>query len=320
MTLIVSERAAISLLRASILCFITLLFCSSSFLSEVILASSSLCKKFWSFLNSSLITFSVCRAWSLITAAVKSQLTLTWLKCSSLSCKGFKDVLSCSLLYCAASSIGLKLWLVCVLESRQTIHTGCWWSKQKSFSFSECRLQRASLPAEALSSRESSCNKASHRFLNAKLNGGSVFEDLLLQTGHWRIPLSAHQVCKQSLQKLWLHDSTTGFFENLKTDGTRKVQGWSQSHVLQPVITNSASRSYFESHLSQTSQTSQHCTETAIFQSPMQCPELFLLDLFRLRGKCWVWILWSFPVPLTSVTNWFSLRLKGEESFQGISR
>ena len=39
--------------------------------------------------------------------------------------------------------MGLKLWPVCFSESLQTRHTGCWWSRQKSLSFSECRLQRA---------------------------------------------------------------------------------------------------------------------------------------------------------------------------------
>ena len=122
MALIVCESVDISLLSPSIFSFITWLFCFSSFLSAAILASSSSCRNWWSFLNSSLICLSVCWVWTwrhwgsyrslakhsfylfifvktvyyfmnmftLMCSAVWSQVCLTSLKILSFSCKDFR--------------------------------------------------------------------------------------------------------------------------------------------------------------------------------------------------------------------------------------
>ena len=141
-------------------------------------------------------------------SAVCSHFTLTSSKHCNFFFMGSRVSWSCFLCCCAASSMGLILWPVCFSESLQTRHTGCWWSRQKSLSFFECRLQRAGEELWSLS-----CKKISHRFFNPRL-GGSSFECLLLQSGHSFSSLSFHQLFTQSLQKLWLHDRTTG---SLKT-------------------------------------------------------------------------------------------------------
>ncbi|KAF3855401.1 hypothetical protein F7725_023456 [Dissostichus mawsoni] len=63
----------------------------------------------------------------------------------------------------------------------------------------------SSLSAAILASSSSSRNW---------LEGGSDREDRLLQSGHSLITFPVHQLCRQSLQKLWLQDRTTG---SLKT-------------------------------------------------------------------------------------------------------
>lgn len=104
--------------------------------------------------------------------------------------------------------MGLNLWLVCLLESLQMRHTASLWSRQKSLSFSECREQRTSDPVELLCSL--SWRAASHRFFKARLRGGLLFGDLVLQHGHSNTLLPFHQLLRQTLQKLWLHNRTTG--------------------------------------------------------------------------------------------------------------
>ena len=86
----------------------------------------------------------VSRAWNFTCSAVWSQFPLTCSKTFSFSCEGFGDFWNSSLRSC------LNLWLLCFFESLQTRHAGCWWSRQKSLSFSPCRLQRASDSVEAL--------------------------------------------------------------------------------------------------------------------------------------------------------------------------
>ena len=104
--------------------------------------------------------------------------------------------------------MGLNVWLTCFCESLHTKHTGCLSSRQKSLSFSLCELQISSDPDERLSFL--SFRNDSHKFLNARLNGGGFLEDLLLQTGHSWDPLVLQNCWRHSLQKLWLHDKTTG--------------------------------------------------------------------------------------------------------------
>lgn len=104
--------------------------------------------------------------------------------------------------------MGLNLWLTCTAESRQTTHAGSWWSRQKSLRFSECTVQSVWEPLEALCSVF--CKYASHRFFKARLRGGLLCKDIILQTGHCFIGLSSHHLCRQALQKLWLHDKITG--------------------------------------------------------------------------------------------------------------
>lgn len=74
----------------------------------------------------------------------------------------------------AASAMGLNWWFLCSFESRHTRHTSCWSSWQNSLSLSPWRLQSA--PLWPLS-----CKNVSHRFLNARLVGGSSLDDLLLR-------------------------------------------------------------------------------------------------------------------------------------------
>lgn len=84
---------------------------------------------------------------------------------------------------------------------------GCLSTRQKSFSFSPCRLQFI-----FSSSRELcllTCITASQTFFRAKLEGALDLEVFFLHTGHSRNPVS-QQRFRQLLQKLWLHDSKTG--------------------------------------------------------------------------------------------------------------
>ncbi len=109
------------------------------------------------------------------------------------------------------SSMGLNLWLSCFCELIHTTHTGCLSSRQKSLSFSLCKLQISSDPDERLSFL--SFRNDSHKFFNARLIGGWSLEDLLLQTGHSWVFLVLQNCWIHSLQKLWLHDKTTGFLK-----------------------------------------------------------------------------------------------------------
>ncbi len=106
------------------------------------------------------------------------------------------------------SLIGLNLWFSCCSEVKHTKHTGCLSSRQKSLSFSLCKLQISSDPDEQLSFL--SFRNDSHKFFNARLYGGWSLEDLLLQTGHSWVFLVLQNCWRHSLQKLWLHDKRTG--------------------------------------------------------------------------------------------------------------
>lgn len=107
--------------------------------------------------------------------------------------------------------MGLNLWLLCAFESRHTRHTGSSWSKQKSLSFSACRLQRASDAASGVSALSAlSSTAVLHRFLSTKLTGGSVDEGIFMQSGQVWVSFSFHHNCRHSLQKLWLHERMTG--------------------------------------------------------------------------------------------------------------
>lgn len=110
----------------------------------------------------------------------------------------------------------LNLWSVCLFESRQTRHTGWWWSRQKRLNFSECRLQRFSRPAATLWTVSSTMD--SHRFFNARLRGGLQHESILLQTGH-SCGLFLHHSCRHALHKLWLHDKITGCLKMSRQTG-----------------------------------------------------------------------------------------------------
>lgn len=85
------------------------------------------------------------------------------------------------------------------------MHTGCWWSRQKSLSFSEWRLQRSSDTTEA---PWSLCSKRdSHGFFNARFRGGLLCDDPLQSGRSIGFPFPH---VTQSLQKLWLHARITG--------------------------------------------------------------------------------------------------------------
>jgi len=103
--------------------------------------------------------------------------------------------------------MGLKVWLACFCESLHTTHTGCLSSRQKSLSFSLCKLQISSDPDESFSSL--SFRNDSHKLFNAILGGIVSLEDLLLQTGHSRVSLLLQNCWRHSLQKLWSHDRRT---------------------------------------------------------------------------------------------------------------
>ncbi len=107
--------------------------------------------------------------------------------------------------------MGLNVWLTCFSESLHTKHTGCLSSRQKSLSFSLCKLQISSDPDERLSFL--SFISESHKFFNARLRGGSSLEDLLLQTGHSWVFLVFQNCWRHSLQILWLQDRITGFLK-----------------------------------------------------------------------------------------------------------
>ena len=115
----------------------------------------------------------------------------------------------------AASAMGLNWWFLWSFESRHTRHTSCWSSWQNSLSLSPWRLQSA--PLWPLS-----CKNVSHRFFNARLVGGSSFDDLLLQTGHSLDILVFQNCCRQSLQTLWLHERTTGSLKMSQHTGQEK--------------------------------------------------------------------------------------------------
>ncbi len=106
------------------------------------------------------------------------------------------------------SLIGLNLWFSCCSEVKHTKHAGSLSSRQKSLSFSLCKLQISSDPDERLSFL--SFRNDSHKFCNARFNGGQSFEDLLLQTGHSWVFLVLQNCWRHSLQTLWLHDKITG--------------------------------------------------------------------------------------------------------------
>ncbi len=108
----------------------------------------------------------------------------------------------------STSLMGLNVWLTCFSESLHTKHTGCLSSRQKSLSFSLCKLQISSDPDERLSFL--SFISESHKFFNTRLRGGSSLDDLLLQTGHSCVSLVFQNCWRHSLQKLWLQDRITG--------------------------------------------------------------------------------------------------------------
>ncbi len=107
------------------------------------------------------------------------------------------EKLICLTLYDEATSLmGLNVWLTRFCESLHTKHTGCLSSRQKSLSFSLCKLQISSDPDERLSFL---CfRNDSHTFFNARLHGGQRFEDLLMQTGHFRVFLVLHNCWRHS--------------------------------------------------------------------------------------------------------------------------
>ena len=203
-----SERAALSLLRAALLSFIVWIFCIFSFLTTWSRASSSSLRNFESIENTSLICLSVSWPWTSVSLAVWSKFPLLSLKTCSFCCAGFRSSRSIFLWSRAASSTGLMVQLMCEFECKQMIQTGCWWSRQKSLSFSACRLHRAAGLVESLSVL--SGKKASDKFFSGKFRGGSLCEDLLIHIGHSRVVFCVHHIWRQALQKLWPHVSRTG--------------------------------------------------------------------------------------------------------------
>ncbi len=104
--------------------------------------------------------------------------------------------------------MGLNVWLTCFSESLHTKHTGCLSSRQKSLSFSLCKLQISSDPDERLSFL--SFISESHKFFNARLHRGCSFVDIVLQTGHSWVFLVFQNSWRHSLQILWLQDRIIG--------------------------------------------------------------------------------------------------------------
>ncbi len=136
--------------------------------------------------------------WS-IKSTLKQDFKTTW---------SWLKVVSLTLHEGITSSMGLNVWLSCFCEFIHNTHTGCLSSRQKSLSFSLCKLQISSDPDEHLSFF--SFRNDSHKFFNARLTGGSSLEDLVLQTGHSWVFLVLQNCWRHSLQKLWLHDRRTG--------------------------------------------------------------------------------------------------------------
>jgi len=103
--------------------------------------------------------------------------------------------------------MGLNLWLSCFCELIHTTHTGCLSSRQKSLSFSLCKLQISSDPDERLTFL--SFRNDSHKFFSTRLFEGSCLDNFL-QTGHSWVSLVLQNCWIHSLQKLWLHVRRTG--------------------------------------------------------------------------------------------------------------
>ncbi len=103
--------------------------------------------------------------------------------------------------------MGLNVLLAYICVSLHTEHAGWLSFWERSLSFSPCKLQIFSDPAERLSFL--SFRNDLHKFFNTGLQEG-FFEGLLPQTGHSRVSLVLHNCCRHSLQTLWLHDNRTG--------------------------------------------------------------------------------------------------------------
>ena len=187
--------------------------------------------------------------WTSVSLAVWSKFPLLSLKTCSFCCAGFRSSRSIFLWSRAASSTGLMVQLMCEFECKQMIQTGCWWSRQKSLSFSACRLHR-SAGLESLSVLSSKW--ASHNFLSAKFWGGFLCEDLCLQNGHSRVVFCLRHVWRQELQKLWPHVSKTGSLkiswqmEHNRSPSERKPTLRSISVQMQQInrVSQSGQRSY----------------------------------------------------------------------------
>lgn len=108
---------------------------------------------------------------------------------------------------CTTSSIGQRSWFLCFFDVWQTKQTGCLSFRQKSFSFSWCRLQNSD---ESETFWFLFLRKTSHKFFSTRLHGGSDLEDLLLQTGQSWNALVVQNFTRQFLHKLWLQDNKTG--------------------------------------------------------------------------------------------------------------
>ncbi len=104
----------------------------------------------------------------------------------------------------------LLVWMCdwCVLVNLCTLNTQAVCPPDRRVWVSLCKLQISSDPDERLSFL--SFRNDSHKFCNARFNGGHSLEDLLLQTGHSWVFLVLQNCWRHSLQKLWLHDKITG--------------------------------------------------------------------------------------------------------------
>lgn len=153
---------------------------------------------------------------------------------------------------------------------------GCWSSRQKSFSFSPCRLQFSFSSSSELCLL--TCMKASQTFFRAKFEGMLDLEAFFLHTGHSRIPES-QQRFRQPRQKLWLHDSKTGSVKMSQHIG--HVRSSSGSDMVITKSTDSKQNASFGSSLIwfHCQKHSRLCEEKALSWKPCRTETAFPLFL-----------------------------------------
>ena len=128
-------------------------------------------------------------------------------------------------LICDPMQLLRRVWLsgLCVFyKSLRMWQTGCWWPRQKSLSFSECTLQRAS--------ESQPCKNTSHRLFNAKewlLLWKSSFTEWTLAC--LLLPSPALQTAFTEAVATWQQDR---LLKDFTVDRPAEIPYWQGSHFL----------------------------------------------------------------------------------------